>query len=66
MPYKERRRETGKMLMDIAKYIATVGIVGGTLTERMTYQMAAALVFSAVVAFVLGFYTIPPGKEEGK
>ncbi len=52
------------MFIDIAKYIVTVGIVGGMLSERMTIFMAIAIFVVAIVSFIIGFYTIPPKKGE--
>jgi len=31
MKHEDRRRELGKMLMDVAKYLATVGFIGNLL-----------------------------------
>jgi hypothetical protein len=64
MKHEDRRREAGKMFIDIAKYIVTVGIVGGMLSERMTIFMAIAIFVVAIVSFIIGFYTIPPKKGE--
>ena len=52
------------MFIDITKYIVTVGIIGGILTEKMPVIPAIAIFIVAIVSFVIGFYTIPPKKEE--
>lgn len=65
MKHEDRRREAGKMFIDVAKYIVTVGIIGGILTEKMTVIAAIAIFIVAIISFVIGFYTIPP-KKEGK
>jgi len=36
MRQDERRKELGKMLMDVAKYLATVGFIGSILAENLT------------------------------
>lgn len=64
MKYDDRRREAGKMLIDIAKYIVTVGIIGGILTDKMSVVAAIAIFIVAIMSFVVGFYTIPPKKEK--
>ena len=64
MPNKERRKELGKTILDIAKYTTTVGIIGSALAERVTYQAIAALGFIALAAFIVGFYTIPRRGEK--
>jgi hypothetical protein len=51
--------------LDVAKYIVTVGIIGGVLTEKMSVIAASAIFIVAIISFIIGFYTIPP-KKEGK
>jgi len=63
MKHEDRRKEAGKMLMDITKYLLTVGIIGGILTERMTALTGSALFVIAVAVFIIGFYAVPPKKE---
>jgi hypothetical protein len=63
MRHEDRRREAGRMFIDIAKYIATVGVIGGLLSEKMTPAIATALIAVAISSFIIGFYTIPPRKE---
>ena len=63
MKHEDRRREAGKMFIDIAKYIVTVGIIGGILTDKMSVIVAIAIFIVALVSFIVGFYTIPPKKE---
>ena len=64
MKHHDRRKEAGRMFIDIAKYIVTVGIIGGIAFERMNTTMATAIFVVAIISFVIGFYTIPPKKEE--
>jgi len=63
MKHQERRKEAGKMFIDVAKYIVTVGIIGNILSERMTVAAASAIFTVAIISFIIGFYTIPPKKE---
>ncbi|MFQ5640934.1 MAG: hypothetical protein ACE5IR_23400 [bacterium] len=35
MKHNDRRKELGKMFLDIAKYLATVGLIGGILTNSL-------------------------------
>lgn len=65
MRHEDRRKEAGKMFIDISKYIITVGIIGGIAFEKMSVMMAIAIFMVAIVSFIIGFYTIPP-KKEGK
>jgi len=65
MKHEDRRREAGKMFIDVAKYSVTVGIIGGILAEKMPISAAIAIFIVAIISFVIGFYTIPP-KKEGK
>jgi hypothetical protein len=50
--------------MDATKYLLTVGVIGGALTEKFSVAMALALFVIAVVVFVIGFYTILAKKEK--
>lgn len=34
MKHEDRRKEAGKMFIDIAKYIVTVGVIGGIVGEK--------------------------------
>ncbi|MBI4838288.1 MAG: hypothetical protein HY806_03940 [Nitrospirae bacterium] len=64
MKHDNRRKETGKMLMDVTKYMLTVGLIGGIITEKLSINTGLIFVGVAAVAFLIGFYTIPPKKEE--
>lgn len=63
MKHEDRRKESGKMLMDVTKYLLTVGVVGGFLTEKISYVSGLLLFVIAFVVFIIGFYSIPPKKE---
>ena len=65
MRHEDRRKEAGKMLMDVTKYLLTVGVIGGVLTEKFSYITASALFIIALLVFIIGFYAIPE-KKEGK
>lgn len=64
MKHTDRRKELGKMLMDVAKYLATIGLIGGILTKNIT--AIAGFVTVAVVGFLIlvAFYVIPPKNGE--
>lgn len=62
MLHEDRRKEAGKMFLDISKYIVTAGLVGGLVAENMPVATAFAIFIVAVVVFLVGFYTIPPKK----
>jgi hypothetical protein len=64
--HEDRRKETGKMLMDIAKYFATFGLVGTFLVDKLTPILATLVIGLSLVTFVLGFYVIPAKKEGGR
>ncbi|MDI6728496.1 MAG: hypothetical protein QMD44_06165 [Thermodesulfovibrionales bacterium] len=64
MKHEDRRKEAGKMLMDITKYLITVGLIGGILTEKMTFVSGAIFVVTAIIIFIVALFTIPPKKEE--
>lgn len=66
MKHEDRRKEAGKMLMDVTEYLLTAGVVGGVLTEKVSYTTSFALLFIAVIAFISGFYAIPAKKRTNK
>ncbi|MEW6067294.1 MAG: DUF6722 family protein [Nitrospirota bacterium] len=49
--------------MDVTKYLLTVGIISGFLTEKFSYVAGITLFVVAIVVFIVGFYSIPPKKE---
>ncbi len=59
----ERRKELGRMLMDIAKYLATVGLIGSFLTKSLDFATGLIITFVVVLLSVIAFYTIPPKGE---
>lgn len=61
---EDRRREAGKMFIDIAKYFVTVGIIGGIISEKLTVTITIGIFIVAIASFIIGFYAIPPKKEE--
>ncbi len=63
MKHEERRKETGKMLMDISKYMVTVCFIGGILTEKISFSIATQVLVVAIAIFLIGFYVIPARKE---
>jgi uncharacterized membrane protein len=62
MKHTERRRELGKMLMDVAKYLATVGLIGELLTNKLTTSVGFFTTMVVLMLVVLAFYVIPPKK----
>ncbi|MCL4456190.1 MAG: hypothetical protein M1147_07365 [Nitrospirae bacterium] len=65
MKHEDRRKEAGKMLMDVTKYLLTVGVIGSVLTEKVSYATSIAFFVIAIIVFLFGFYAIPE-KKEGK
>ncbi|MEK7813146.1 MAG: DUF6722 family protein [Candidatus Desantisbacteria bacterium] len=59
MKYSSRRKEIGKMFVDVAKYILTIGIIGSLFTDRLTIKMAMGGVVASVVFLVVAFFVIP-------
>lgn len=48
------------MLMDIAKYLATVGFIGSLLTDKLSIAAGISIFAAVIVLVVISFYTIPP------
>ena len=51
------------MLMDVAKYLATVGLIGGVLTNTLTAVTGLMITFVVVTLTLIAFYIIPSKKE---
>jgi hypothetical protein len=64
MRQDDRRKELGKMLMDVAKYLATVGLVGSFLTDNLTYPAGLIITIVTLVLLTVAFYIIPPNKGD--
>lgn len=64
MKHEDRRKELGKMLMDVAKYLATVGLIGSLLTNSLSTLAGMIVTVIIVVLVLVAFYTIPPKKEK--
>jgi hypothetical protein len=60
---RDRRLELGKMLLDVAKYLATVGLIGGFLTNTLTAPSGLLIAVVVVMLVIVAFYVIPPRKE---
>ena len=65
MKHRERRREIGKMFVDVAKYMITALFVGRLFTEGLTVKMGLYVLLAVAAILLIGFLTIPPEKEEG-
>ncbi len=35
MRHRDRRKELGKMLMDVSKYLLTVGLISGLIADKL-------------------------------
>jgi len=64
MKHRERRKEIGKMFIDVAKYMLTALFVGRIFTGEITMKMGIFEVTAIAIILVIGFFTIPPEKEE--
>jgi len=52
------------MFIDVAKYSITAGILGNVLSEKMNISIMVIIFAVSVISFTIGFYTIPPKKED--
>ncbi|MBI5787723.1 MAG: hypothetical protein HZA78_02555 [Candidatus Schekmanbacteria bacterium] len=59
MKNEDRRKELGKMLMDIAKYLATIGLIGGMLTQTLNFINGIVIVLVVLILTIVAFFTIP-------
>lgn len=63
MRHSKRRQETGKMLMDVVKYLLTVGLVGSALSDKFDVKTVIFVIIAGVVIYLIAFFTIPPEQE---
>jgi hypothetical protein len=66
MSNEKRRNKLGEMFLDIAKYLATVGLIGSILQKQFEFLpwLFTGLVIGVLT--ILGFYVIPSDKEGEK
>jgi predicted phage tail protein len=62
---RERRKEAGKVILDLSKYLATLVIVGAFFTKE-PIQWISVIVAGAIamLLFFVGVTTIAPDKED--
>ena len=60
MKNEDRRKELGKMLMDIAKYLATAGLIGSILTNKLTFIAGVLIILVVLILIAVAYYIIPP------
>ena len=51
------------MLLDIAKYLATVGLLGAFIVDKLTIPLGIFMIVASLAMFIIGFYVIPPKRE---
>ena len=61
MKYSKRRYEAGKMLMDVTKYLLTIGLIGGILTNKLASLSAILIIFAVIILFIVAYFTIRRG-----
>lgn len=57
---EDRRKELGKMFMDVAKFLATGGLISGILTNKLTFLNGLVIIVVVVILGSLAYFTIPP------
>ena len=51
------------MLMDVTKYLLTIGLIGGILTYKLTPLSAILIIFAVIILFMAAYFTIPLEEE---
>ncbi len=64
MRHAERRKETGKMLMDVTKYLLTTVLIGSFVTEKLNFALGTIIIAIAIVTFLVAFFAIPAKEEK--
>lgn len=52
------------MLMDIAKYLATVGFIGSLVAEKLSFVVGISIFAAVIILVIVAFYIIPPKKGD--
>lgn len=61
---RERRKEAGKVFLDLSKYLATTIAISGIFSKGGIDWFAAVLgSLIAVTFFIVGLKTMPPDEE---
>ncbi len=60
MTNRTRRLELGKMIIDVAKYILTIVVVGGLVSNKVDISAMVTGIVLATGLMGLGFQVIPP------
>jgi hypothetical protein len=61
---RERRKEGGKVFLDLSKYLATTVAIGSLLgKEKVDIFAVVAGTFMAIILYIVGYKIIPPDKE---
>ena len=64
MKDKTRRYETGKMLIDLAKYFATVTSAASLANSQVNWKAIFSGLVMATCSWAVGFLIIPNDKED--
>lgn len=63
---KTRRTELGKMLIDVAKYVVTIVVVGGLFSERIDFGTVVLGIVLAIGFALIGFHVIPQEEDNNE
>jgi len=63
MRYVEKRKEAGKMLMDVTKYLLTTALIGGFITDKLDVTMGFVITAISTITFVIALLIIPEKEE---
>ncbi|MEW6481617.1 MAG: hypothetical protein AB1397_01200 [bacterium] len=53
------------MLVDVVKYIITVGVIGSLFTDKLTTEMAVIAIITSLGFLLVAFFVIPEEVEKG-
>ena len=51
--------------MDVTKYLLTIGIIGGIITNNVPSLSAVFIIVAVILLFAVAYFTIPPDKQDG-
>lgn len=64
MKHDRRRTKIGEMVVDVAKYLLTIGFIGNIFVEKISVVSGIITMGVVIILTLIGFYTIPPERKE--
>ncbi|NCO67431.1 MAG: hypothetical protein COY75_02160 [Nitrospirae bacterium CG_4_10_14_0_8_um_filter_41_23] len=64
MIIRERRKELGRVFLDMGKYLFTTIAIGSLVSKDIKLSAVIVALIASAIVLIIGFYTVPKDKEE--